>query len=50
MLWLRAQDLESKVKPWIGLITRKLNGVPSTTYLSYILPQIVYATTVSSLP
>jgi len=45
MLWVKAQGLKPKVKPWIGLITRKLNGVPSTMYLPYIL----YYTTVPSL-
>jgi len=38
VLWLKTQKLESKVKPWIGLITRKLDEVPSTMYLPYILP------------
>jgi len=50
LLWLKAQGLEPKVKPWIELITRELNGVPSTMYLSYILPQVVHATTASSIP
>jgi len=45
----KTQELEPKVKPWTELITRELDGVPSTTYPPYILPQVVYATIVSSL-
>ena len=33
----KTQVLWSKVKPWIGLITRELNEVLSTMYLLYIL-------------
>ena len=46
VLWLKAQGLEPKVKPWIRLITRKLNGVSSIRYQPYIQ----YYTTVPSLP